>query len=255
MSNGLWVKGSMITYHSHLIAREGWRPIAITALLGLIMLVSVDFFMAVPFWMAALALAYLFRDPKRKVPPKPLAIVSPVDGTVTRVETTEDPYTQMPVVQIQLRKGYFNVMTTRSPMEGKIMKQWFGAADTKVAVREIPQVADGVAVDIPLDTKKYCDIATGQSAVMAEASSVCRFAQWIQSDEQDNLVMAVKSATGLLKPRCYAHSGDRIGQGQRCGIIPFQAVVHVSIPVSSRLDVKVGDHVRGGADTLATLVH
>jgi hypothetical protein len=25
--------------------------------------------------------------------------------------------------------------------------------------------------------------------------------------------------------------------------------------VSSRLDVKVGDHVRGGADTLATLVH
>ena len=33
------------------------------------------------------------------------------------------------------------------------------------------------------------------------------------------------------------------------------AVVQVSVPVSSRVEVKIGDTVRGGSDTLATLVH
>ena len=84
---------------------------------------------------------------------------------------------------------------------------------------------------------------------------ICRFAQWIQSDEQDNVVMAVKSATSIYRPRCYSRSGDRIGQGQRCGFIPFAAVVQVNVPESSRIEVKIGDVVRGGSDTLATLVH
>jgi phosphatidylserine decarboxylase len=247
----------MVTYRSHLIAYEGRRPVLITALLGVVLLISAGFFVALPFWVAALGLGLLFRDPKRLIPPKPLAIVSPVDGTVTSVETIEDPYTQLPVVQIQLNKGYLNVMITRSPMEGKIMKQWFGGADaSKATVRDIPRIAEGnVAVNIPVNPKECCDIALQRSAQTDGPNSVCRFAQWIQSDEQDNVVMAVKSAAGLLKPRCYSHSGDRIGQGQRCGIIPFHAVVQVSVPVNSRLEVKVGDHVRSGTDTLATLVH
>jgi phosphatidylserine decarboxylase len=116
-------------------------------------------------------------------------------------------------------------------------------------------VEGNLAVNIPVNPKECCDMALQQSAQTGQPNNVCRFAQWIQSDEQDNVVMAVKSAAGLLKPRCYSHSGDRIGQGQRCGIIPFHAVVQVSVPVNSRLEVKVGDRVRSGTDTLATLVH
>lgn len=247
----------MITYRSHLIAYEGRRPLVIAVLLGLVLHISVGFWVALPFWIAAVALGFLFRDPKRIIPPKPLAIVSPVDGTVTNIDTIEDPYTQSPVVQIQVQKSNLNMMITRSPMEGKIMKQWFGGADaTKATVRNLPRVAEGnVAVDIPVNPKEFCDVELQRSAQTDGADSACRFAQWIQSDEQDNVVMAVKSAAGLLKPRCYSHSGDRIGQGQRCGIIPFHAVVQVSVPVTSRLEVKVGDRVRSGTDTLATLVH
>lgn len=241
----------MTTYHSHLIVREGWRLIAIAVLLGLVLQVSAGFFVAIPFWIATLVLGILFRDPHRVVPPKPLAIISPVDGEVTKIDTLQDPYTQSPMVQIQLNKGFFDVMIVRSPMEGKVMKQWFGVIEGNLAV--------GAAANALMNTQKsapaYCEVVDGQPAVAGVEPTACRFAQWIQSDEQDDVVLAVRSAARLFKPRCYAHSGERIGQGQRCGIIPFASVVRVSVPASSRVEVKVGDTVRGGSDTLATLIH
>lgn len=241
----------MLTYRSHLIAREGWRLIAIVALLGLVLHISFGFSIAIPFWIATLVLCILFRDPKRQVPPKPLAIISPVDGRVSSIETLEDPYTATQVVQIELSKGFFDVMTARSPMEGKILKQWFGTTDAKSSIGEMP----ALAMKDEQHVAEACEMVAKPVSHPGMRSRICRFAQWIQSDEQDNVVMAVKSATRFYKPRCYSHSGDRIGQGQRCGFIPFAAVVHVSVPVSSRVEVKIGDIVHGGSDTLATLVH
>jgi len=68
-------------------------------------------------------------------------------------------------------------------------------------------------------------------------------------------MIVVKPVSRLHAPRCYVHSGERIGQGQRCGIVPFGALVDVYVPLNSKVDIKVGDHVRAGSDTLATLVH
>ena len=240
----------MLTYRSHLITREGWRFITFAALLSLVLHIAVGFFIAIPFWIATLVLCFLFRDPTRKVPPKPLAIVSPVDGRVIGIDTQEDPYTETPVVHIQLSKGFFDVMTTRSPMEGRILKQWFGTNNAQEPVGE-----SNIEVGMETNTLEGCELSSKQPAISSMKNRICRFAQWIQSDEQDNVVMAVKSATRIFKPRCYSHSGDRIGQGQRCGFIPLKAVVQVSVPVSSRVEVKIGDTVRGGSDTLATLVH
>ena len=241
----------MITYRSHLIAREGWCVIAVMALLGLILHVSIGFVVAIPFWIITLMLCILFRDPKRAVPPKPLAIVSPVDGRVSRIDTLKDPFTALPMVQIELRKGYFDVMAARSPMEGKILKQWLGAVDVKGLVGQ----SSSIAVNGEQHKLQGCDINADTEAHLDLPAPECRFAQWILSDEQDNVVMTVKSATSIYKPRCYSRSGDRIGQGQRCGFIPFAADVQVNVPESSRIEVKIGDIVKSGSDTLATLVH
>ena len=86
-------------------------------------------------------------------------------------------------------------------------------------------------VDSVVQAGELCEADVAQTQ-HADAVTTCQFAQWIQSDEQDNVVMAVKSASGFLKHRCYAHSGDLIGQGQRCGIIPFYAVVQVNVPLT-----------------------
>lgn len=234
----------MVTYRSHLIAREGWLIIALVIVIAVAMHLSMNDFIALPFWVAAVVLGILFRDPKRVVPPKPLAIVSPVDGQITAINTIKDPYTQADATLIQLQKGAFDVISTRSPMEGKVVKQWFKPLGQE-AVEELSGRHEG-----NLDVIVVPQPASPDSAL----SKVC-FAQWIQSDEQDNVVMVVNSENIVFKPHCYAHSGERIGQGQRCGFVLFNASVQVRIPVNSRVEVKIGDHVRGGSDTLATLVH
>jgi phosphatidylserine decarboxylase len=234
----------MVTYRSHLIAREGWAVIGVFALIAMVLHLSRNDFIAVPFWVATVGLCILFRDPKRIVPPKPLAIVSPVDGHVTAINTVNDPYTQAESTQIQLQKGFFDIISTRSPMEGKVIKQWFKAVEREPAS----------ALEGGTDGQTNSVVSTQIPAPMDMHPKPC-FAQWLQSDEQDNVVMVVNSSTNMFKPHCYAHSGERIGQGQRCGFVLFHASVLVSIPVNSRVEVKVGDHVRAGADTLATLVH
>jgi len=87
-----------------------------------------------------------------------------------------------------------------------------------------------------------------------EKGGPARYAVWIQTDEQDDIVVELLPAT-LLRPSCEMQSGERIGQGQRCGLIPFGARVKVFLPVGSRLEAAPGDRLRAGSDIIATLVH
>jgi len=87
-----------------------------------------------------------------------------------------------------------------------------------------------------------------------EKGGQSRYAVWVQTDEQDDIVVEVLPAT-MLRPSCEIQAGERIGQGQRCGLIPFGARVKVFLPVGSRLAVAPGDRLRAGSDIIATLVH
>ena len=234
----------MLSYHHPFVAREGWRLIAVVILLALVFHFWVSVILSVPFWSMAAFLCFLYRDPPRRVPPKPLAIVSPVDGQVTAINTILDPYIEKQVLQIQITMSSLNVCSARSPMEGKIIKQWFGKR-TWVGSEKVKSLTTGTIGRDSCET-----VLAARSELKA-----CRFAQWIQSDEHDDIVMTINPVMNLFRPRCYAHSGERIGQGQRCGIMPFGAVVTVSVPQNCRIGVKLGDSVRGGSDTLSTLVH
>ena len=67
-------------------------------------------------------------------------------------------------------------------------------------------------------------------------------------------MLVVEAGAFVPKPHCYAHSGERIGQGQRCGFFRFGTQVDVLVPESSRIDVKVADKVLAGTGIIATLV-
>lgn len=69
-------------------------------------------------------LLYLFREPHRAPPAEPLAILSPVEGVVTRVECVRDPHLDRPVKRICLGSGLLDAGTLRSPAEGKVQNQW-----------------------------------------------------------------------------------------------------------------------------------
>jgi phosphatidylserine decarboxylase len=45
--------------------------------------------------------------------------------------------------------------------------------------------------------------------------------------------------------------GDRLERGQRVGLIKFGSRVDVWLDASARVEVKVGDRVKGGASILA----
>jgi phosphatidylserine decarboxylase len=215
----------MLSYRYPLIAREGWLWIAVFALPALIVSLRYGAEAAWPLWLPALLLAIVFRDPKRKVPAAPLGIVSPVDGRVVKAAPVYDGYLKRDAVCLSVEMGWFNIWSVRSPMEGRLMEQWLA----------VPRKIGAHAQETYVNGKTY--------------------AQWIQSDERDDVVMVVDSTALARRPRCYAQSGQRIGQGQRCGFIRFGTRVDILVPAGARIQALVGDKVVAGESIIATLVH
>lgn len=212
----------MLAYRYPIIAREGWSWIAIAAVAALVVQIFYAW-LALPLWLLTLILLYLFRDPARKVPASPLGVVSPVDGKVISVETVHDAYLDRQAICVSIEMGFTSVYSIHSPMEGKIMQTW----------RKVP---------------RKIDIASRNPEREPDTH-----AQWIQSDESDDIVLVMESRPLSAEPLCYAHSGERVGQGQRCGYIRFGSRIEVLLPESSRVEVQAGAKILAGADIIANL--
>jgi len=206
----------MLAYRYPLIAREGWRWIALSAAIVLLLQWQFGWFVA-PLWLVVGLLLFLFRDPPRRVPATPLGVVSPVHGRVMSIDTVQDPYLERQAIRITIQMRRSDIFSMRSPMEGKVLQQWIGKRD----------------------------MAGGEP----------RYAQWIQSDEEDDVLLVITPNLRAVRPRCYVHSGERIGQGQRCGFVYFGARVEVWVPTGTRIDIRPDDMLRAGSDIIATLVH
>jgi phosphatidylserine decarboxylase len=88
------------------------------------------------------------------------------------------------------------------------------------------------------------------NAVSAEQNE-----QNIVTVEGDGQRVVFKQIAGLLARRIvfYPKIGDRVERGQRVGLIKFGSRVDVVLDASARMNVKVGDRVKGGASILAYL--
>ena len=221
----------MLAYHYPLIAREGWIWIALSIIAAGIAYVNIGVF-SIPLWILAFFLIFLFRDPHRKIPALPLGIVCPVDGKIVSIEKVHDAYLDRSATCISIKMGFTSVYSAHSPMEGKIMEQWMETP------RKITPISKAATTDNNSESANY----------------VVTYAQWVQSDEKDDVVLVLESNTFLPRPNCYAQSGERIGQGQRCGFLRFGTQVDVLVPIKTRIDVNVGDKVFAGEDVIATLV-
>ena len=178
-------------------------------------------------WLAALLLGYLYRDPVRRVPPLPLAVISPVDGKVIFVKKAHDPYLDRPAIRIRLHIHRLGIFGLRSPIEGKMLQQWvFKRGEGEAAPH----------LDLP-------------------RNDGCHYVMWIQSDEQDDVVLILDIPNSWQKPRCYVHVGERLGQGQRCGRTRFGGYVEIFMPANARLGVGHGDRVVAGVSVLANMIH
>ena len=172
-----------------------------------------------PLLLAAFFL-WFFRDPERQIPQTAGAVVSPADGLVTQVGQIEQDGVAW--LRISIFLNVFNVHVNRSPIAGVI---------TNVKYREGKfQNAMGAA----------CADENEQNIVTVEG-------------EGQRLVF--KQIAGLLARRIvFSKSvGDRVARGERVGMIKFGSRTDVLMNPAAALQVKVGDHVKGGSSVLAYL--
>lgn len=169
-----------------------------------------------PVWLVFSFLIFLFRDCRRQVPAIPLAIISPIDGKVIKIEEAYDPYLNRTACCIHLRQAMLGEFNVHSPVEGKVQNLW---------------------VHSPTNP------------------DISQLAIWAQTDEEDDAVLTANLNSVLQHASCSVSVGEKLGQGQRCGFIALASDVTLYLPVSAHIAIKVGQSVRAGSDKLAEFIH
>jgi phosphatidylserine decarboxylase len=169
-------------------------------------------------WLLAAFFLWFFRDPERTIPREPGAVVSPADGKVTEIAQLTTGNEQLTRISIFL--NVFNVHVNRAPIAG-------------------------VVRDVRYQRGKYLNAMNPASAEQNERNIV--------TVEGDGQKIIFKQIAGLLARRIvFNHKvGDQLERGQRVGLIKFGSRVDVVMKASARLQVRVGDHVKGGESVLA----
>lgn len=161
---------------------------------------------------------WFFRDPERAIPQDPGAVVSPGDGKVTDVSTVTLGNEHQTRLSIFL--SVFDVHVNRSPISG--------------VIRDVRY--------------QHGQFLNAMNTVSADKNE-----QNIVTVEGEGHKVVFKQIAGLLARRIvfYPKVGDRLERGQRVGLIKFGSRVDVLFDPSARVNVKVGDRVKGGATVLA----
>jgi len=206
-----------------ILAREGRWHIALAAGAALVVHYFAGSAWAAPFWIVLVFILQFFRDPPRRVPDAPDAVICPADGKVIALGEVEDPYLKRPARRVSVFMNVFNVHSNRSPVAGKIMERWYRPG-------------------------KFVNAALDKASLDNE-----RNALWIRTDGGQDVV--VVQVAGLIARRilCYVQPGERIARGERYGFIRFGSRVDVYLPLEARLEVSLGDSVKGAADVIARL--
>lgn len=203
--------------HNELIVKEGW-PFLIPFVLITLICIFFKANLVVTIFFAAITLfiANFFRNPYRKIPEDPQAIISPGDGKVVAVHKLEDG---RQLISIFL--NVFNVHVNRCPIGGEVE-----------SVNHI----------------------NGQflAAYHQDASKLNERNAMVIRDGDFSL--EVVQIAGLIARRiiCWSQKGDQVAKGERYGLIRFGSRMDVIMPETCEILVKTGQKVRGGSDILAT---
>jgi phosphatidylserine decarboxylase len=161
---------------------------------------------------------WFFRDPERTIPTAPGLVVSPADGKVTDVSSTQ--LNGVPCTRISIFLNVFDVHVNRSPISGVI----------RSAVYKKGQFGNAMSAESADDNE-----------------------QNIVTLEGDGIIVVFKQIAGLLARRIvFNHkAGEKLARGQRVGLIKFGSRTDVIFPQPAEISVKLGDRVKGGSSILA----
>jgi phosphatidylserine decarboxylase len=179
---------------------------------------------AAAFGAVALFTTWFFRNPKRSAPTSEGAVVAPGDGKIVEIcEESEPRFLKGKSVRISIFLNIFDVHVNRIPCQGTVEQVVYQPGRFFVASR--PEAT----------------LQNEQNALLIRAAQGAR-------------VLCVQIA-GLIARRivCWVVPGEAVACGERFGLIRFGSRMDLYLPVGTKLNVKVGDHVKGGETLLGEL--
>ncbi|HYN13165.1 MAG TPA: phosphatidylserine decarboxylase [Burkholderiales bacterium] len=214
----------MTPHYPHpIIAREGWPFLAVALAVSLATGLFLGWWWSIPFWLATAFIAQFFRDPARRIPDDPQAVLSPADGRIVEVSRTSDPWLNRDALKVSVFMNVFNVHSNRSPVDAVVKERWY---------------FPGAFVNAALDK---ASTHNERNALHLRTPA-----------GQD--VTCVQIA-GLIARRilCYVGAGAELERGQRFGFIRFGSRVDVYLPLDAEVRAAIGDKVYAAESVLAWL--
>jgi phosphatidylserine decarboxylase len=178
---------------------------------------------AVPFVVLAAFFVFFFRDPHRAAPADPGLVVSPADGRV--MVAGDSPGAGAPSGvwrQISIFLSPLDVHVNRTPVEGLVTQVEYHPG------RFLP-------------------------AYRAEAGQLNEWTEvWF---ERNGRPIVCRQIVGILARRivCRLKVGDRVGRGQRFGVMKFGSRIDLFVPSDASILVAPGDRVVAGETALARI--
>jgi phosphatidylserine decarboxylase len=216
----------MLRFH-----REGYKIITLTFAIVITGVLLSDQFIEL-FWLQkAVQIIFLvilililqfFRNPRRNTDVNPDHVVAPVDGKVVVIEEVEEPeYFQDKRLQVSIFMSPINVHVTRYALSGIVKYSKYHPGKYLVAWH--PKAStENERTTIVVENKTFGGILYRQIA-------------------------------GALAKRIvnYATEGEEVVQGTDAGFIKFGSRVDVYLPLGTKVNVKIGDKVKGGVQVIA----
>ena len=215
------------------IHREGFRTIAITALLfGIVNVLSISFLSESLNWLSLtiffvtlvffLFIISFFRIPNRPLTINNNQIISPADGKVVVIEEIIDTeYFNDKRIQLSVFMSPANVHVNRNPMNGEVV---------------------------------YNQYHKGKYLVAWHPKSSTENERWSVAVKNEKGTILYKQIAGALAKRIcnYTKVGQQVKQTEEYGFIKFGSRVDVLLPVGTKINVELNQKVQGGVTVLAT---
>ncbi|MBL4604735.1 MAG: phosphatidylserine decarboxylase family protein [Flavobacteriaceae bacterium] len=211
--------------------REGYKIIAITSVFVVAGIFLSEQFIEIVWLLKTIQVLLLFfliiilqffRNPSRNTAINDQQIIAPVDGKVVVIEEVEEPeYFKDKRLQVSIFMSPINVHVTRYALGGivKYSKHHHG----KYLVAWHPKAST----------------ENERTTIVVENSSFGP--------------VLYRQVAGALAKRIvnYAKEGEEVVQGTDAGFIKFGSRVDIFLPLNTKLNVKIGDKVKGGVQVIA----
>ncbi len=214
-----------------IIHREGFRILSLAAIILIALVVAVGLFLPVMVTYVAVLAGILFllvlqffRNPRRVIPQLDNNLVyAPADGKVVVIEETDEPeYFKGRRLQVSIFMSPVNVHVNRNPIGGKVAYYKYHPG-------------------------KYLVAWHPKSSTENERTTVV-----LNNGRTEVLIRQIAGAMAK-RIKNYLTPGDQVAQGSEMGFISFGSRVDLYLPLDAKVEVQIGQHVKGNLTPVARL--